>query len=301
MTAGKIPSEGGNERHEATDPNRVLFEDGGGFASTGEHRRFVEFCEDRRRYRDIGVCVGIPGIGKTFSARKYAMWQTLEPFLDRHAYVEKPPPKVASCHTVYHTVQPAHTPKSITLEIERKRGLLSWMVDTARSYDEADGADGESAASTSNGGGLTGMEDRTELLIVDEAQFLKNNALEQLRYLYDRDRFGLVMIGMPGLDRTLTRYQQFYSRIGFMHRYKPLDTDRVRDILKQPLVFGVELGADAFSEEAVAGMIRYSEGNFRTLEKLTQRVESILEINGRAVADAEVVQLARQQILLGPS
>jgi hypothetical protein len=48
-------------------------------------------------------------------------------------------------------------------------------------------------------------------------------------------------------------------------------------------------------------MIRHSEGNFRTLEKLTQRVESILEINKRTVADAEVVQLARQQILLGPS
>ena len=146
-----------------------------------------------------------------------------------------------------------------------------------------------------------GVEDRTELLIVDEAQFLKNNALEQLRNLYDRDRFGLVLIGMPGLDRTLTRYQQLYSRIGFLYRYKSLDAARVRDILKQPSVFGVDLGAEAFSEEAIAGMIRHSEGNFRTLEKLTQRVESILEINKRTVADAEVVQLARQQILLGPS
>ncbi len=297
MTAENIPSEDGNERrHEANDPNRVFFEDGG-FVSTGEHRRFVEFCEDRRRYRDIGVCVGIPGIGKTVSAKRYAMWQTLEPFLDRHAYVEKPPPEVASCHAVYYTVQPAHTPKSITLEIERKRGLLSWMVDTARSYGSGDGG----PASLDNGGGLMGVEDRTELVIVDEAQFLKNNALEQLRYLYDRDRFGLVMIGMPGLNKTLTRYQQFYSRIGFLHRYKPLDANRVRDILKQPSVFGVDLEAEAFSEEAIAGIIRHSEGNFRTLEKLTQRVESILEINGRAVADAGVVQLARQQILLGPS
>ncbi len=300
MTAEKIPSKDGDERQQAVDPDRIFFEDGGGFVSTGEHRRFVEFCEDRRRYRDIGVCVGTPGIGKTVSAKKYAMWQILEPFLDRHAYVEKPPPEVASCHAVYYTVQPAHTPKSITLDIERKRSLLTWMVDTARSYGD-DAENDEPAASTSNGGGLMGVEDRTELLIVDEAQFLKNNALEQLRYLYDRDRFGLVMIGMPGLDRTLTRYQQFYSRIGFLHRYKPLDADRVRKVLKNPSVFGVDLEAEAFSEEAVAGMIRHSEGNFRTLEKLTQRVESILEINGLTVADAGVVQLARQQILLGPS
>jgi hypothetical protein len=214
--------------------------------------------------------------------------------------VEKPLPEVASCHAVYYTVQPAHTPKSITLEIERKRGLLSWMVDTARSYG-GDPGNGGPAASADNAGGLVGVEDRTELLIVDEAQFLKNNALEQLRYLYDRDRFGLVLIGMPGLDRTLTRYQQLYSRIGFLYGYKSLDAARVRDILKQPSVFGVDLGAEAFSEEAIAGMIGHSEGNFRTLGKLTQRVESILEINKRTVADAEVAQLARQQILLGPS
>lgn len=300
MTVEKTPSEDGNEQQGKINPNRIIFEDRGGFASTGEHRRFVEFCEDRRRYCDVGVCVGTPGIGKTFSARKYAMWEALEPFLDRHAYVEKPPPEVASCHAVYYTVQPAHTPKSITLEIERKRGLLSWMVDTARSYG-GDPGNGGPAASADNAGGLVGVEDRTELLIVDEAQFLKNNALEQLRNLYDRDCFGLVLIGMPGLDRTLTRYQQLYSRIGFLYRYKSLDAARVRDILKQPSVFGVDLGAEAFSEEAIAGMIRHSEGNFRTLEKLTQRVESILEINKRTVADAEVVQLARQQILLGPS
>ena len=128
MTVEKTPSEDGNEQQGKINPNRIIFEDRGGFASTGEQRRFVEFCEDRRRYCDVGVCVGTPGIGKTFSARKYAMWEALEPFLDRHAYVEKPPPEVASCHAVYYTVQPAHTPKSITLEIERKRGLLSWMA-----------------------------------------------------------------------------------------------------------------------------------------------------------------------------
>lgn len=296
----RIPEEG-------TEPERVLVEDGS-FANTGQHRRFAEFCEDRRRYRDIGVCVGIPGVGKTVSAKRYTRWQALEPYLDGQAYLEKPPPEAAACSAVYYTVQPAHTPKSITVEIERKRGLLSWMVDTARSYDgnTGDTSNGNGAAVGSDsdgarGGGLVGVEDRTELLIVDEAQFLKNNALEQLRYLHDRDRFGLVLIGMPGLDRTLSRYPQLYSRIGFLHRYKRLEAPQVREILQNPSAFGIGLSGEAFSEEAVAGMIRYSDGNFRTLEKLAQRVESILDINKCAVADAGVVKLARQQILLGPS
>lgn len=260
----------------------------GGFANTKEYRRFVEFCEDVRHYRHIGLCVGPAGVGKTVSAKRYARWDLLEPFFSRYAYSEALPAEVALCHTLYYQAPPASTPKSITTDIDKKRGILSWLVDTARSQ-EKDPATG-----------LMGIQDKTELIIVDEAQFLKGNVLEQVRYLYDRDGFGLILSGMPGLDRIYARYPQLYSRIGFLHHYRPLGADAVRELMKDPSIFGVELSSRAFSKNAIDAMIRYSEGNFRTLEKLAQRLERLLSINELETADAQAVNRARKDILLGP-
>ena len=180
------------------------------FAETKEYLRFGEFCDACRKYRYIGLCHGVPGAGKTRSAREYASWDALSPLFPeelftlvgrRHANDQFPHKPFATpgssaftevlpCRTVYYTAPVTATASCIEREVMALQATLSYLVEAAEQASR--GKDDFLLAYR--------LPKRTELVIVDEAQRLKATGLEQIRDLYDRGKFGLVLIGQPGLE-----------------------------------------------------------------------------------------------------
>jgi len=149
---------------------------------------------------------------------------------------------------------------------------------------------------------FTGARPRyVDLLIVDEADRLTPPALEHLRDRFDRRPLGLLLIGMPGIDKRLSRYPQLYSRIGFAHQYRPLGDDELAFVLSRHWrKLGLALDLTDFTDaQAVAAVGRITRGNFRLVHRLFVQIERVLRINDLTVITSDVVEAARSTLLIG--
>jgi DNA transposition AAA+ family ATPase len=305
------------------------------FIVTQEHRRFAEFCDACRRDQYIGLCYGAAGVGKTLSAQYYANWFQLQAYLSHAFASEEALAAVTGSTTVFYTPAVVNAPRRIEQDIHIKRHQLrmlaveSWLQDQRAQYQawkkqeallrpqrvESPKQSGnvvhiyESAArpgadiATTYAQQREEMPDPTDLIIIDEADRLKTASLEQVRDIFDHGKCGLVLIGMPGLEKRLSRYPQFYSRVGFVHAFRPLSAAQMRALLRQKWVpSGVSLPKEGIADEdALAAIIRMTGGNFRLLHRLLTQVARILEINALRTITREVVEAARESLVIGAS
>jgi len=303
------------------------------FVETTEHRRFAEFCDACRRYRYIGLCYGSPGVGKTLSARYYANWDRVEAYWSNPHAAEMEVAQVAGSQTVFYTPEVVNSPRRIEEDIWRLRQALYSILLTefeqeehmlqetmgnnrrAKRYLELYDVDGnDPLAKTFIEAGLTSQElsvvyrqkrstasDPTTLVMIDEADRLKTATLEQVRDIFDQGGIGVILIGMPGIEKRLSRYPQLYSRVGFVHAFRPLSEAQVRKLLQQKWVpSGVKLPKKGVAdEEALAAIIRVTGGNFRLLHRLLTQIARLVEINALKTVTGEVVDAARESLVIG--
>lgn len=259
----------------------------GPFIATKEHRRFTEFAEAIRKQRTIGLCFGPAGVGKTLSARRHANWDLAEPLLRtwerRDPSDEKVNAALARSRTVFHT-----PPVSGTLrELRNDLNLLTSRVHACIEQNRTKR--------------VASRDSMVELIIIDEAERLSTVALEHLRDTFDRTDIGLMLIGMPGIEKRMVRYPQFYSRVGFAHHYRPLQGDELTFVLTRHWrKLGLSLDCADFTDtQAIATISHITSGNFRLLHRLFVQIERILRINELNAITEDVVEAARSTLVIG--
>jgi DNA transposition AAA+ family ATPase len=126
------------------------------------------------------------------------------------------------------------------------------------------------------------------------------NSLEMMRSIFDAGKAGIVLIGMPGIEKRIARFPQFYSRIGFVHEFRTLEEKEITELLNQGWVpVGVTLPSEVLAPDVIASLIRMSGGNFRLLTRLLTQIERILKVNQLDKVSKEIVAAARDSLVIG--
>lgn len=264
----------------------------GTFIATKEHRRFVEFANAVRKHRYIGLCYGAAGVGKTLSARRYAHWDIAEPLLENW---KRDDPAVAEINAALARSRAVfHTPTVLGALRDLRETLSERIIRVESCIDDHLHRD-------ETGFRIIESDGLVETLIFDEAERLSMTALELIRDIFDRTGVGVILIGMPGMEKRLSRYPQLYSRVGFSHHYRALTGDELSFVLTRHWrSLGINLDdADFTDAQAIASIVRLTGGNFRLLHRLFVQIERILKINELTVITDEVVEAARSTLVIG--
>jgi hypothetical protein len=298
-----------------------------GFVETIEHNRFVEFCDACRHFRYIGLCYGPPGIGKTLSAVRYSR---VDQIVRRDRWTSEVTDD-RPADTLLYTTSVVNTPSRVDIDIKLARErMMSVVLDPiqqeARTVLEAIRLNDEKRRrEIMDKPGCSpcdrppvdptyfetyklyqakqrAVSDPTTLILVDEADRLQMNSLEQMRSIFDEGTAGMVLIGMPGIEKRIARFPQFYSRIGFVHEFRPMDANQVQELLERRWTpEGVTLPDEKLLPEVIASLIRMTGGNFRLLTRLLTQIERVLQVNDLHLISNEVVEAARDSLVIGTS
>jgi len=201
----------------------------------------------------IGVCVGSAGLGKTVAAKEYV----------------KQYPDAILIESNY-----SYTARSLLLELHKVLGL------------------------SCKGSAYSLMEEVVEkmtksgrLIIIDEAENLRREALELTRRIHDKTGVGLLLIGREVLLQNLrgrqNQYDQLYSRVMYRKNLEGLAKNDVMNI-----VIGAGLKSDLAN--VYFGVCR---GNTRRLEHLISNSLSVATINGNKEVDAAIINETAKMLM----
>jgi type II secretory pathway predicted ATPase ExeA len=256
------------------------------FLESVSHCSLVELATVCRDDRKIGLCFGKPGIGKTFSAKRFSNWQTVEANLTARNAVALEAKSMMLCDSVYYLPSVTVSASRLRVELSQLKNQFEDAYLKAVSYHSPDDWACEL------------QKQHLKLIIVDEAFRLKYQALEQLRDIQEQWDVGLMLIGDPGFERSLSKMWHFSVRVAHAEELKPLTA------VETSLYIDKQLEVMKLSKppEEVYTLIHwYTQGVLRTLVNLFSMIARILKINEDVVREitSDVVEAAREMMMFG--
>lgn len=136
----------------------------------------------------------------------------------------------------------------------------------------------------------------TAVLIVDEAQNLSDEVLEEIRMLTNLETFTekllqIVLVGQPELEQRLKQPQlrQLRQRLTLRAKTHPFNLEETRSYINQRLRIAGSNGDRIFEDEAVMGLFRYSNGVPRVINLLSEHCLVSAFVDQKKTVAADIV------------
>jgi len=146
----------------------------------------------------------------------------------------------------------------------------------------------------------------TAVLIVDEAQNLSDEVLEEIRMLTNLETFTekllqIVLVGQPELEQKLKQPQlrQLRQRLTLRAKTHALSLDETKAYVQQRLLIAGSNGEQIFNPEALESIYHYSSGIPRVINLLCEHCLVSAFVDQRKVIDPAVVESVARDFDLG--
>ena len=139
-------------------------------------------------------------------------------------------------------------------------------------------------------------ENKTVVLLIDEAQKLNPLSVEVLRMLlnYETNEFKLlqlVLLGQMELLPRLTEAKNFMDRISLMYKIKPFSMDDTKEMIQFRLRQAGYQGRERlFTEEIIEEIYKYTEGYPRRIGMLCHKALKLLVMENKSIVDNEILR-----------
>jgi hypothetical protein len=121
-----------------------------------------------------------------------------------------------------------------------------------------------------------------------------------MRSIFDAGKAGMVLIGMPGIEKRIAGFPQFYSRIGFVHEFRTLEEKEITELLNQgwgPV--GVTLPNEMLGARRDRQFDTNEWRELPTTDPPLTQIERILKVNQLDRVSKEIVAATRDSLVIG--